>query len=96
VEEIERILTDIIFINDGHIVLDESMESLGERYMEVAVVPDRADEARALKPIFEHGVLGRRVFLFEGQNRDRLESLGESRVPGSADIFVAKIKGATA
>jgi ABC-2 type transport system ATP-binding protein len=96
VEEIERILTDILFINDGRIVLDESMESLRDRFMEVAVVPDRADEARALNPIFEHGVLGRRVFLFEGQNRDRLESLGESRVPGIADLFVAKIKGAAA
>ena len=96
VEEIERILTDVIFINDGRVVLDESMESLGDSYMEVAVVPDRADEARALKPIFEHGVLGRRVFLFEGQNRDQLESLGESRVPGIADLFVAKIKGASA
>ena len=96
VEEIERILTDVIFINDGRVVLDESMESLGDRYMEVAVVPDRADEARALNPIFEHGALGRRVFMFEGQSRDRLESLGESRVPGIADLFVAKIKGASA
>lgn len=96
VEEIERILTDVLFINGGRVVLDESMESLGDRYMEVAVTPDRADEARALSPIFEHGVLGRRVFLFEGQSRERLESLGELRVPGIADLFVAKIKGASA
>jgi ABC-2 type transport system ATP-binding protein len=94
VEEIERILTDVVFINGGRIVLNEAMDTLGEHYAEVAVAPERADEARSLNPIYEHGVLGRRVFLFEGQNRERLDNLGELRVPAIADLFVAKIKGA--
>jgi ABC-2 type transport system ATP-binding protein len=96
VEEIEHILTDVLFIDRGRIVLDESMEDIGERYAEVAVGPESADRARRLGPIYEREVFGRRVFLFEGQSRERLDELGERRVPGIADLFVAKIKGASA
>ena len=96
VEEIEHILTDVLFIDRGRIVLDESMESIGARYAEVAVRPESADQARRLGPIYEREVFGRRVFLFEGQSDERLDGLGERRVPGIADLFVAKIKGASA
>ena len=95
VEEIEHILTDVLFIDRGRIVLDESMEDIGERYAEVAVGPESADRARRLGPIYEREVFGRRVFLFEGQPAARLDGLGERRVPGIADLFVAKIKGAS-
>ena len=95
-EEIEHILTDVLFIDRGRIVLDESMESIGARYAEVAVRPESADQARRLGPIYEREVFGRRVFLFEGQSDERLDGLGERRVPGIADLFVAKIKGASA
>ena len=96
VEEIEHILTDVLFIDRGRIVLDESMENIGARYAEVAVSPESADQARRLGPIYEREVFGRRVFLFEGQSDERLDGLGERRVPGIADLFVAKIKGASA
>ena len=96
VEEIEHILTDVLFIDRGRIVLDESMENIGARYAEVAVRPESADQARRLGPIYEREVFGRRVFLFEGQSDERLDGLGERRVPGIADLFVAKIKGASA
>jgi ABC-2 type transport system ATP-binding protein len=96
VEEIEHILTDVVFIDRGRIVLDESMEHIGARYAEVAVSPESAERARRLGPIYEREVFGRRVFLFEGQSDERLDGLGERRVPGIADLFVAKIKGASA
>ncbi len=94
VEEIEHILTDVLFINDGRIVLDESMEALGEHYLELASHPDHVEEARGLGPLYEREMFGRPVFVFEGQERERLSSLGDLRVPGIADLFVAKIKGA--
>ena len=96
VEEIEHILTDVLFIDRGRIVLDESMENIGARYAEVAVSPEAAEQARRLGPIYEREVFGRQVFLFEGQSAERLDGLGERRVPGIADLFVAKIKGASA
>lgn len=96
VEEIEHILTDVLFIDHGRIVLAESMDEIGRRYAEIAVAPDRADQARRLGPIDEREVFGRRVFLFEGQPPERLAGLGERRAPGIADLFVAKIKGASA
>ena len=96
VEEIEHILTDVVFINGGRIVLNETMDNIGERYAEIAVGPEQVEQARSLGPIYEHEVFGRTVFVFEGQPRERLEGLGERRVPGIADLFVAKIKGAVA
>ena len=96
VEEIEHILTDVVFIDRGRVVLAESMEDIAARYAEVTVGADRADRARSLGPISEREVFGRRVFLFEGESPERLEALGERRAPGIADLFVAKIKGASA
>ncbi len=94
VEEIEHILTDLVFIRDGLIVLDESMESIAERYVEVLVGPDRTEEARALMPLHEREVFGKRLFLFEGVAREQLERFGELHTPSVADLFVAKMKGA--
>jgi ABC-2 type transport system ATP-binding protein len=96
VEEIEHILTDVVFIDRGRVVLAESMEDIASQYAEVMVPPDRADRARSLGPISEREVFGRRVFLFEGASPERLDGLGERRAPGIADLFVAKIKGASA
>ncbi len=96
VEEIENLLTDIMFINDGKIVLDASMEDLPERYVELLASTENAEEARRLKPIYEREVFGKKVLMFEGVNRDRLQGMGEVRTPGVADLFVAKIKGAAA
>ncbi|KPK58155.1 MAG: multidrug ABC transporter ATP-binding protein [Gammaproteobacteria bacterium SG8_31] len=92
VEEIENILTDVIFIDRGRLVLDESMDSIADRFVEVSVKPDRAEAARQLGPLSEQEMFGRRVFLFENGNAEQLRDLGEMRTPGIADLFVAKIK----
>ena len=93
VEEIEHILTDVMFIRDGKIVLSASMDEVGERFCEVMVPADKADAARALKPIDERSVFGKAVMLFDGVPREQLAALGEVRNPGIADLFVATMKG---
>ena len=94
VEEIENLLTDIMFINDGKILLDESMESLAEQYVELMTSGDDADKARGLGPIAERDVFGKKVMLFDGVDRQNLDGLGEVHKPSVADLFVAKVKGA--
>jgi ABC-2 type transport system ATP-binding protein len=89
VDEIQDVLTDLMFIDRGRIVLECSMEEFDARYLEVMVNPERLAEARALKPIHERPVFGRGVFLFENANRDEVAALGETRRPSIADLFVA-------
>jgi ABC-2 type transport system ATP-binding protein len=91
VEEIEHVLTDIMFMDRGRIVLQCSMEEFEGRYLEVMVRPEQLDAARALKPMQERQGLGRSILLFDGIGRDRLSTLGEVRSPGIADLFVAVI-----
>ena len=94
VEEIEHILTDVMFIRDGKIVLDAPMDTLGERYTEVLVNADRVEAARALKPVDERALpFGKTVLLFDAVPRAQLAALGETRNPGLADLFVATMKG---
>jgi ABC-2 type transport system ATP-binding protein len=89
VDEIEDVLTDLIFIDRGRIVLECSMEEFEPRYLEVMVNPEQLPAARALKPIHERPVFGRTVLLYEGVSRDELDPLGETRRPSIADVFVA-------
>jgi ABC-2 type transport system ATP-binding protein len=89
VEELQHILTDLMFIDCGRIVLSCSMEEFESRYMEVTVNPDQVAAARALKPIFERHVFGRTVLIFDRVERGRLMQLGEVRTPSIADLFVA-------
>jgi len=96
VEEVENLLTDIMFINDGKIILDSSMDALADSYVEVAASGAEADKARGLGPIAEGQMFGKSVMLFEGVSREHLEGLGEVRTPSVADLFVAKVKGARA
>ena len=93
IEEIEHILTDLLFIRDGKIVLDATMEQIGERFCEVMVNPDKADAARALKPLHERQIFGKTIFLFDGIDQKRLAELGELHKPSVADLFVATMKG---
>ena len=93
VEEIEHILTDLMFIREGKIVLSASMDDVGERFHEVLVGAERAEAARALKPIDERQVFGKSVMLFDGRPRAELATYGEVRNPGIADLFVATMKG---
>ena len=89
VEEVQHVLTDLMFVNRGRIVLSCSMEEFEARYAELIVHPDRAGEARALKPISERQVLGRNILLFDRADRRQLAALGEVRTPSIADVFVA-------
>jgi ABC-2 type transport system ATP-binding protein len=93
IEEIEYILTDLLFIRDGKIVLDATMDQIGDRFAEVMVNPDKADAARALKPLHERQIFGKSIFLFDGVDRARLAELGELHKPSVADLFVATMKG---
>ena len=93
VEEIEHILTDLMFIQGGKVVLAATMDEVGERYAEVMVNPDKADTARTLKPIYERQIFGKSIFLFDGVDRARLAELGELHKPSVADLFVATMKG---
>ena len=93
VEEIQDVLTDLMFINRGRIVLDCSMEEFGSRFLQVTVHPDQVAAARALKPIHERLVLGRSVLLFDRADRHQLAALGEVRTPSIADVFVAVLGG---
>jgi len=93
IEEVEHILSDLMFIRDGQIVLASSMEEVGERYIEVMVGPQHVNPARALQPISERSVFGKSVMLFDGVARTQLAALGEVRTPSLADLFVATMKG---
>jgi ABC-2 type transport system ATP-binding protein len=89
VEEVQHVLTDVLFIDRGRIVFDKSMEDVESRFVEVAVHPDRLDQARALKPIDQRDGFGKSVLLFDGVDRTQLAALGDVRAPSIADLFVA-------
>ena len=101
VEEVEHILTDLMFIQNGKIVLAASMDEIGERYTEVMVPHDKVNAANALQPIDRRTVFGKSVMLFDsagpsGVSRTQLAAIGETRNISVADLFVATMKGSTA
>jgi ABC-2 type transport system ATP-binding protein len=96
VEEIQDILTDVMFIDRGKIVLDCTMTDFESRYIELMATPEHAAEARMYRPLHERQVFGRSVMLFDNVPRERLAPLGELRTPSIADLFVAVIGGRTA
>ena len=91
VDEIQDVLTDLMFINRGRIVLSCSMDEFETRFVEIMVRPECVAAARALKPMHERQALGRSIFLFDQVERAQLALLGEVRTPGIADLFVAVI-----
>ena len=93
VEEIEHILSDLMFIRDGKITLSATMDEVGERFVEVMVPAENLAAAKALKPIDERQVFGKSVLLFDGVPRAEVARLGETRNVGIADLFVAQMKG---
>ena len=93
VEEVEHILTDLVFIQDGKIALDASMDEVERRYVELMVRPDMAEKARGLKPLYERELFGRHIFLYDSADREQLAGLGEIHTPSVADLFVATMKG---
>src|SRR5271163_2418482 len=91
VEEIEHVLTDVMFIHRGRIVFNRSIEEVEARYLEVSVRPEQLAAARALKPMHEREVLGRSILLFDHVERQQLAALGDVRTAGIADLFVAVV-----
>jgi len=89
VEEIQDVLTDVMFIDHGRIVFDCSMEDFETRFAEVMVTPEHVAAARALRPIHERQVFGRSILLYDRADRQQLAALGDVRTPGIADLFVA-------
>ena len=96
VEEVQHILTDVLFIDRGRIVFSRSMEDVESRFQEVLVHPDKLAAARALNPVAERQGVGYSVLIFEGADRQRLAALGETRTPSVADLFVAVMSGRAA
>ena len=89
VEEVQHVLTDLVFIDRGRVVFNSSMEEIESRYAEVAVHPDKTTAARALKPMQERQALGRSIFLFDHVDRTQLAALGDVHSPSIADLFIA-------
>src|ERR1700722_16771783 len=96
VEEVENLLTDVIFIDKGRIVLDSSLEDVATRFTAVAVTAARLDAARAEKPFYERHILGKVVLYFENVDPGKLEGFGEIHTPSVSDLFVAKLSGGAA
>jgi len=96
VEEIENILTDIIFIQHGKIALDAAMENLGERFTQLVPSAGKVDAARALRPFYEREVFGRVAMFYDGRKESDLSPLGETRTPSVTDLFVAMMQPAGA
>ncbi len=91
VEEVEHVLTDVMFIDRGRVVFYRSMEEVEGQYREVLVNPEKLGAARALEPLHERQAIGRSILLFEGIERERLAALGEVRTPSLSDLFVAVV-----
>jgi ABC-2 type transport system ATP-binding protein len=89
VEEIENLLTDVMFIEQGKLTLDTPVDQIGERYAQLVVKPEQLEAARALKPFNERSVFGRTVLFYENAAREQLAPLGELGTPTIADLFVA-------
>ena len=92
VEEVEHILTDLVFIQDGRIALESTMEEVQERYVELMATAQYAEQARSLKPIHERVLFGRHIFLYDRADKTRLAELGELHTPSVADLFVATMQ----
>ena len=95
VEEVENLLTDVLFIERGRVLLDASVDELSARFQQLTVAPQQLEQARALNPFYVRELFGRTIMLYENMPADQLAGLGELRTPGIADLFVARMQGAT-
>jgi ABC-2 type transport system ATP-binding protein len=93
VEEVENLLTDVLFIDKGRIVLDSSLDDIALRYAAVAVAADKSEAARAERPFYERPMLGKTVFYYENPTLEKLAQFGEVHTPSVSDLFVAKLSG---
>lgn len=95
VEEVEHILTDLIFIDHGRLILNDSMAHVMDEYVELIPYPDHLQAARARQPIHERSEMGRHILLFQGQAKESLQTLGEVKQPNVSDLFVALMQTAS-
>lgn len=93
VEEIENLLTDVVFIRQGKLCLNTSMEELQDRFVELQLSDDQLAKVAGHTPIHIRPILGGKALIFEGADREFLRSLGPIKTPSLADIFVAKMHG---
>ena len=93
VEEVEHILSDVMFIRDGEIVLEADMDELTQQFIEVMVTPGKEEEAAKLNPMSQGTTFGKTTCIYKNVDRDTLAALGETRRLGLADIFVATMTG---
>jgi ABC-2 type transport system ATP-binding protein len=91
IEEVENVLTDVLFLDRGRVVLDLPVEELAQRFVQLNVAAGKREAARALAPFYEREVFGRAVMLFENRTAETLAGLGEVRTPGIGELFVAKL-----
>jgi ABC-2 type transport system ATP-binding protein len=89
VEEIEGVLSDAVFMNQGRIVMQDSIESINRKYLELRPDQNSIDKARSLNPMHSRTELGREVMLFEDMDKDKLMEMGDVRPPVIADLFMA-------
>ena len=92
VEEIEGVLSDVVFLNHGRAVLTESVDSLNQKFLELRPHSDHLERAKAMNPIYTKTELGRPVFLYENTEKDKLSAFGEVHPPAIADLFLAIMK----
>jgi ABC-2 type transport system ATP-binding protein len=92
VEEVENLLTDVLFIDRGRVLLDAAVDELPARFQQLTVAPQHLEQARALNPFYVRELFGRTIMLYENLPADRLAGLGELRTPGIADLFIAKMQ----
>lgn len=93
VEEVEHILTDVVFMQNGRIVLNDTMDNVGERFSQVLLNKDSVDAGRALLPLFEQKIFGETVMIFDGKTDDQLRELGARQRVALSDLFLAMMKG---
>ena len=89
VDEIEFLLTDLIFLRDGRIVLDASMEEISSRFVQVLVSPDAVAAAKEKQPIYATTQLGQNIMIFDGLDKADIKNLGTTSTPSSSDLFMA-------
>ena len=92
VEEVEHLLTDVLFLRQGRVTLDTSVDAIPGQYVQLTVGPDQVERARGLKPFYEREVFGRVAMFFEGRGSGELAGLGDVRTPSISDLFVAKMQ----
>jgi ABC-2 type transport system ATP-binding protein len=92
VEEIEHLLTDVLFLRHGRVTLSLPVDELAQQYVQLTVGPDQVARARELHPFYEREIFGRVAMFFEGRTPESLASLGDVRTPTIADLFVAKMQ----